>query len=103
MADLKGSKPSGMVDNTGIHVKNTINIVMEDLAEEDRKEVEQELEEEMVEIRRRKLACFQKTRNSVVKEVETASATNTKVTFPLSPKDLVHMVDVSMASNMALI
>jgi hypothetical protein len=103
MADLKGSKPSGMVDSTGIHVKNTINIVMEDLAEEDRKEVEQELEEEMVEIRRRKLACFQKTRNSVVKEAETASATNTKVTFPLSPKDLVHMVDVSMATNMALI
>jgi hypothetical protein len=69
---------------------------MEDLAEEDRKEVERELEEEMAEIRRRKLACFQKTRNDVVKKVEIASAANTKVTFPLSPKDLVHMVDVSV-------
>jgi hypothetical protein len=69
---------------------------MEDLAEEDRKEVERELEEEMAEIRRRKLACFQKTRNDVVKKVEVVSATNTKVMFPLSPKDLVHMVDVSV-------
>jgi hypothetical protein len=96
MADPKGSKPSRTVDGTGVHVKNAINVAMEDLAEEDRKEVERELEEEMAEIRRRKLACFQKTRNDVVKKVEVVSATNTKVMFPLSPKDLVHMVDVSM-------
>jgi hypothetical protein len=96
MADPKGSKPSRMVDGTGVHVKNAINVAMEDLAEEDRKEVERELEEEMAEIRRRKLACFQKTRNDVVKKVKIVSATNTKVMFPLSPKDLVHMVDVSV-------
>jgi hypothetical protein len=31
---------------------------MEDLIEEDRKEIERELEEEMAERRKRKLACF---------------------------------------------
>jgi hypothetical protein len=68
MVDLMGSKPSGMVDSTGIHIKNTINVIMKDLVEEDRKEVERELKEEMAEIQRRKLACFQKAHNGVVKK-----------------------------------
>jgi hypothetical protein len=38
---------------------------MEDLAEEDRKELEKELEE-MVERQRKKLVCFQKTRHGVI-------------------------------------
>jgi hypothetical protein len=33
------------VDGAGVHAKNAINVVMEDLAEEDRKEVERELDE----------------------------------------------------------
>jgi putative ubiquitin-RnfH superfamily antitoxin RatB of RatAB toxin-antitoxin module len=37
---------------------NTINVMMEDLTEEDRIEVERQLEEEMAEVRRKKLACF---------------------------------------------
>jgi hypothetical protein len=38
-----------------------IGVVMEDLPEAKRRALEMELEEEMVEVRRRKLACFQKT------------------------------------------
>jgi hypothetical protein len=58
MANPKGSKPSAVVDGASVHPKNSINVAMEDLAEEDRKEVERQLEEEMAELRRRKLACF---------------------------------------------
>jgi hypothetical protein len=58
MADPKAGKASTATDGAGVLVKNAINIAMEDLAEEDRKEVEQQLEEEMVELRRKKLACF---------------------------------------------
>jgi hypothetical protein len=43
MADPKGSKSSMVVDGTSVHPKNTINVAMEDLAEEDRKEVERQL------------------------------------------------------------
>jgi hypothetical protein len=39
MADPKGNKPAAVVDGTGVHRKNAINIAMEDLAKEDRKEV----------------------------------------------------------------
>jgi hypothetical protein len=46
---------------------------MEDLTEADMKELEREFEEEMVERRQRKLVCFQKTRNNVVKKAEKPS------------------------------
>jgi hypothetical protein len=39
MADPKGNKPTAAVDGASVHPKNAINITMEDLAEEDRKEV----------------------------------------------------------------
>jgi hypothetical protein len=51
-----------------------IAVVMEDLAKADRKELERELEEEMADRRQRKLACFQKTRNGVVKKADTSAA-----------------------------
>jgi hypothetical protein len=58
MADPKGSKASIATDGMGVLAMNAINITMEDLAEEDRKEVEQHLKEEMAELRRKKLVCF---------------------------------------------
>jgi hypothetical protein len=53
----------------------------------------------MAEIWRRKVACFQKMCNNVVKKSDMAAVTNTKVNADLSPGDLVHMVDVSVASK----
>jgi hypothetical protein len=67
MAHPKGSKPAPMVDGTCVHPKNAISVAMEDLSKEDRKEIEREHEAEMGERRGRKLACFQKMRNGVVK------------------------------------
>jgi hypothetical protein len=72
---------------------------MEDLTEADRKELEKELEEEMAERWHKKLECFQKTRHGVVKKADTMAASGIKVDASLSPKDLVQLVDVSVASK----
>jgi hypothetical protein len=72
---------------------------MEDLTEEDRRTVERELEEEMVERRCKKLACFQKTHHGIVKKADMVAASSTKVTYQLSPEDMVQLVDVSVASK----
>jgi hypothetical protein len=57
---MTNSKESGARTEVGPH--NTINVVMEDLPEAERRALKKELKEEMAETRRRKLACFQKTR-----------------------------------------
>jgi hypothetical protein len=53
----------------------------------------------MAERRQRKPTCFQKMRNGVIKKADTAATTDAKVSAQLSPEDLVHMVDVSVASK----
>lgn len=53
----------------------------------------------MAEMRMRKLACLQKTRNGVVKKADTTAVTDAKVNAQLNPKELIHMVDVSIASK----
>jgi hypothetical protein len=68
MEDPNGLKASSVAAGAGVQAKNTINMMMEDLLEEDWKEIERDLEEEMAEVRRRKLACFQKMSNDVVKK-----------------------------------
>jgi hypothetical protein len=52
MADPKGGKAMTALDGTGVQARNTIHVAMEDLAKDDRKELERELKEEMVERRR---------------------------------------------------
>jgi hypothetical protein len=99
MVDPKEARTSVAVDNTGVHAKNAINVEMEDLNDDNRKMVEQELEQEMAELRRRKLACFQKTCSDVIKKADTAAASRVKVNSALSPEDLAHMVDMSVASK----
>jgi hypothetical protein len=98
MANAKGARTSAATHSAGVHAKNAINVAMKDLIEDDRK-VEQELEKEMAELRRRKLACFQKTRNGVIKKANKATASGTKVNSALHPEDLAHMVDASVASK----
>jgi hypothetical protein len=61
-------------NGAGVQAKNTIHVAMEDLTEEDQKELELELEEEMAERQCKKLSCFQKTRHEVVKKADTADA-----------------------------
>jgi hypothetical protein len=99
MADPKGSKGGTTMDGVNVQTRNAILVEMEDLAEADRKDLERELKEEMAKARRRKLACFQKMRNGVIKKVDNAAASGTKVDVSLSPEDLVQLVDVSVASK----
>jgi hypothetical protein len=99
MADPKGSKATTTVGGASVQARNTIAVAMEDLAEANRKELEKELEEEMVERRRKKLACFQKTHHGIVKKADTTAASGTKMDSPLSLEDLVQLVDVSAASK----
>jgi hypothetical protein len=60
--------------------------------------VERELEEEMAERRRKKLACFQKTQSGVVKKGATIKA-STLVNAPFTLEELVHMIHVSVNSK----
>jgi hypothetical protein len=57
----------------------------------------------MDEVRRRKLACFQKTRTGVIKKTVPAIMTTTTatptVTPNLTPKELVKFMDVAVASK----
>jgi hypothetical protein len=57
---MTNPKESGAQTEVGPH--NTIDMAMEDLPKVERRALEKELGEEMAEVRRRKLACFQKTR-----------------------------------------
>jgi hypothetical protein len=52
--------PKDSVAWTKVEPHNTIGVAMEDLPKAERRALEKELEEEMAETRRRKLACFQK-------------------------------------------
>jgi hypothetical protein len=99
MMDPKGSKGAPVTDGAGVQARNTILVAMEDLVEADRKEREKELEEEMAERHQKKLVCFQKTCYEVVKKANTATASGAKVSTSLSLEDLVHMVDVFVASK----
>jgi hypothetical protein len=50
--------PKDSATQTEVGPHNTIGVVIEDLLEAERRALEKELEEEMAEARRRKLACF---------------------------------------------
>jgi hypothetical protein len=76
---------------------------MEDLSEAERRALEKELETEKAEARRRKLACFQKTRTGVIKKTVpaiTIVTTATPTVIPnLTPKEFVKFMDVAVASK----
>jgi hypothetical protein len=55
---------------TEVGPHKTIGVAMEDLPEPERRALEMELDEEMPEARRRKLACFWKTRTGVMKKTQ---------------------------------
>jgi hypothetical protein len=57
---MTNPKESGA--QTKVRPPNMIDVAMEDLSEVERRALEKELEEEMAEVRRKKLTCFQKTR-----------------------------------------
>jgi hypothetical protein len=97
------TNPKDGSSQTEVGPHNTIGVAMEDLPEAKRRVLEKELEEEMAEARRRKLACFQKTHTGMIKKtvlaiMTTATVTPT-VTPNLTPEELVKFMDVAVASK----
>jgi hypothetical protein len=79
-----------------------VSVAIEDLLEVERRALKKELEEEMVEERRRKLMCFQKkTRMEVIKKtvpaITTMATTTSTVTPNLATEELVKFMDVAVA------
>jgi uncharacterized membrane protein len=97
---MTNPKESGA--RTEVRPHNTIGVAMEDLPEAERRALEKELEE-MPEVRRQKLACFQKARTGVIKKTVPAITTTTTatstVTPNLTPEEFVKFIDVAVASK----
>jgi hypothetical protein len=98
MTNLKDSAA-----RTEVGPQNTIGVVMEDLPVAERRALKKELKEEMAEARRRKLACFQKTRMRVIKKtipaITTMAITTPTVTPNVTPEGMVKFMDVAVASK----
>jgi hypothetical protein len=98
---MTNQKDSAAQTEVGPH--NTIGVAMEDLPGAKRRALEKELKEEMAEARRRKLACFQKTRTGVIKKtvpsITTMGTATPTVTPNLTPEEVVKFMDVAVASK----
>jgi hypothetical protein len=98
---MTNPKKSGARTEVGPH--NMIGVAMEDLLEAKRRLLEKELEEEMAEVRRRKLACFQKTCTRVIKKtvltIMTTTTATPMVTPNFTPEELVKFMDIAVASK----
>jgi hypothetical protein len=94
-------KDSAARTDVGPH--NAISVAMEDLPEAERRAAEKDPGEETAEARRKKLACFQKTRMRVIKKtvpaITTMTTTTPTVTPNLTPEELVKFMDVAVASK----
>jgi hypothetical protein len=103
---MVAGKPSGKDGGswTEIDPKNMFGVTFEDLPEEDQRQIKEEMRRKMEEVEatklRNKLACYQRTRGGIIQKEDTAKATALKVnSSPLTHEDLVHLVDVSVASK----
>jgi hypothetical protein len=103
---MVAGKPSGKDGGswTEIDPKNMFRVTFEDLPEEDQRQIKEEMRRKMEEVEatklRNKLACYQRTRGGIIQKEDTAKATALKVnSSPLTHEDLVHLVDVSVASK----
>jgi hypothetical protein len=83
------TNPKDSAARTEVGPHNTIGVAMEDLPEVERMALEKDLEEEMAKARRKKLACFQKTRTGVIKKavltITTMATARPTVTPNLTP------------------
>jgi hypothetical protein len=100
MVDLMGTKSAP--DRAKVTTDNVIWVEMQDLSEKDHNDLELELQRDMdkvmAERRRKKLACFQKTRSGVIKKGDTVKA-STLVNSPFTLEELIHMIDISVTSK----
>jgi hypothetical protein len=94
---MMNPKDSAVRTDVGPH--NTIGVAMEDLPKAERRVLEKELEVEMVEARRRKLACFQKMRTGVIKKTIPAITTMATATPTVTPEELLKFLAAAVASK----
>jgi hypothetical protein len=80
---MMNPKESGARTKVGPH--NTIGVAMEDRPEVERRALEKELKEEMAKVRRRKLACFQKTCTGVIEKTISAITSMATATSTVTP------------------
>jgi hypothetical protein len=98
---MAANKPSGQETGSRAEVdqRNVIGVAFGDLPEDDQRWIKDEMRCELEEIdaakMREKLACYQRTRSGVVQKADTAKVNPSSLT----PEDLVHLVDVSVASK----
>jgi len=88
-------------DGSTVDPDNIIAVMLEDLSEEDRREIEQEHEEDRLKNLQKKLAGFRKTRNNAVYKVAlpaSSASPSTEVSAPLS-EEIGHLIDASVASK----
>ena len=83
-------------NGSDIDPENVIAVTLDDLSEDVRRELEEELEKEKVERLKLKLAGYAKTRNGVVKKV-VPSPSDAQVKN--STEEIAHLIDVSVASK----
>jgi hypothetical protein len=89
-------------DGSQIDSDKVIAVTLEDLSEEGRQEIEQELEEERLASLQRKLAGFQKTRNGVVNKVAapvSSAPPSTEISKLTSGEEIAHLIDALVASK----
>jgi hypothetical protein len=98
---MTNPKESGARTKVGPH--NTIGVTMVDLPKAERRALKKEFEEDMAEVRRKKLTCFQKTRTGLIKKTVSAITTMATATSTVTPnltlKELVKFMDVAVASK----
>jgi hypothetical protein len=98
---MTNPKESGA--RTKVRPHNMISVATEDLPEAERRALKKEIKEEMGEVRRKKLTCFQKTQTGVIKKtilaVMTMATATSMVTPNLTPEELVKFMDVAVASK----
>jgi len=88
-------------DGSTVDPDNIIAVMLEDLSEEDRREIEQELEEDRLKNLQKKLAGLRKTRNNAVYKVAvpaSSASPSTEVSAPLS-EEIGHLIDALVASK----
>jgi hypothetical protein len=78
---------------------NIIPVTLDNLSEEDRRELERELEDEMAEARKLKLSGYFKTRSGAVKKVTAPKPPVHGTKVINSDEELAHLIDVSVASK----
>jgi hypothetical protein len=102
---VAGKQPDQEVGSRSeIDEGNVVGVMLGDLPEEEQRRVKEEMRWELEELEAsrmcKKLACYQKTQNGVMQKADTTKPSSSKVnSSSLSPEDLVHLVDVSVASK----